>query len=85
MSKRLPPTRPDDPLRLGPPTVADAVRPLRRQVAMESTRGCNLAEVRLSLYDGGMCVGPKRALPAQRALLVRSGDHGIRHLSQSGR
>jgi hypothetical protein len=26
--------RPDDPLRLGPPTVTDAEKPLRRQVAM---------------------------------------------------
>jgi hypothetical protein len=34
MPNRSPPIRPDDPLRLGPPTVADAEKPLRRQIAM---------------------------------------------------
>jgi hypothetical protein len=34
MTNGSPPTRPDDPLRLGPPTVTDAEKPLRRQVAM---------------------------------------------------
>jgi hypothetical protein len=34
MPNRSPPTRPDDPLRLGPPAVTKAEEPLRRAVAM---------------------------------------------------
>jgi hypothetical protein len=34
MPSRSPSTRPDDPLRLRPPIITDADKPLRRQVAM---------------------------------------------------